>query len=55
MIIFKGDKEIVVEERQNCWVISRKVGKLSMEYKIPKDICADEDALRAYVEKESLF
>ena len=28
---------------------------LSVEYKVPKDICANEEELRAYVEAEELF
>lgn len=27
----------------------------AVEYKVPKDICANEEELRAYVEAEELF
>ena len=42
-------------ERRECWVLSCAIGGLSVEYKVPKDICADEEELRAYVEAEELF
>lgn len=55
MIIRKGNKEYTITERRECWVLSCKIGGLSVEYKVPKDICADEEELRAYVEAEELF
>lgn len=42
-------------KRRECWVLSCKIGGLSVEYKVPKDICADEEELRAYVQAEELF
>ena len=54
MIIRKGNKEYTITERRECWVLSCKIGGLSVEYKVPKDICADEEELRAYVEAEEL-
>ena len=55
MIIRKGNKVYRVTERSECWVLSCTIGGLSVEYKVPKDICADEEELRAYVEAEELF
>ena len=55
MIIRKGNKEYRVTERSECWALSCTIGGLSVEYKVPKDICADEEELRAYVEAEELF
>ncbi len=55
MVIFKGSKEYTITEQRNCWVLSCKIGDLSLEYKIPKSICASEEELRAYVETEDLF
>ena len=52
MIIRKGNKEYTITERRECWVLSCKIGGLSVEYKVPKDICADEEELRVYVEAE---
>jgi hypothetical protein len=55
MIIRKGNKEYRVTERSECWALSCTIGGLSVEYKVPKDICADEEELCAYVEAEELF
>lgn len=55
MVIRKENKEYKVTERRECWVLSCTIGGLSVEYKVPKEICADEEELRAYVEAEELF
>lgn len=55
MVIRKENKEYRVTEWRECWVLSCAIGGLSVEYKVPKDICADEEELRAYVEAEELF
>lgn len=55
MAISKSNKEYTVTERKKSWKLSRKAGGLTIEYVIPKDICEDEAALRAYVEKEKIF
>ena len=55
MVIRKEDKEYKVVEQRKCWALSRAIGGLSMEYKVPKDICANEEELCAYVKSEELF
>ena len=55
MIICKEDKEYTVTEHRECWVLSCKMGNLSVEYKVPKDLCTNEEKLREYVEAENLF
>lgn len=45
----------VMEAANDCWALSCTIGGLSVEYKVPKDICADAEELRAYVEAEELF
>lgn len=55
MVIRKGNKEYTITERRECWVLSCTIGGLSVEYKVPKDICNDEKELRAYAEAEELF
>ena len=55
MIIEKNGKEYAIEEQQNNWKISCKFGRVSVEYKIPKDVCSDQNALRKYIETEELF
>ena len=42
MVIRKGNKEYTITERRECWVLSCTIGGLSVEYKVPKDICNDE-------------
>ena len=34
MIIRKGNKEYTITERRECWVLSCKIGGLSVEYKV---------------------
>ena len=46
MVIRKGNKEYTITERRECWVLSCTIGGLSVEYKVPKDICNDEKELR---------
>ncbi len=55
MVIRKETKEYRVTERRECWLLSCTIGGLSVEFKVPKDICANEEELRAYVEAETLF
>ena len=55
MIIKKDGKEYAIEERKELWVVSCKIGELSVEYKISKDICENEEQLRAYIAAEKLF
>lgn len=55
MTIKKGDKEYIVTELKGNWKLSRKVGVLTIEYAVPKDICKDETELTAYVEQEDIF
>ena len=55
MEIQKGEKIYTVEEKPNLWMIACKVSTLTIEYKVPKDICADEAQLRAYIEQEKIF
>lgn len=55
MTIFKDEKEYAVSEQKTAWVLSRKVGSLSVEYRISKELCPTEADLQAYVAKEKLF
>lgn len=55
MTITKNGKEYAISERAECWTVSRKIGVLTVEYKVPKDICKDEAELRIYVEQDDLF
>ena len=55
MTILKNGKKYIAEEQREYWALSCTIGGLFVKYKIPKDICADEEELRAYVEVEKLF
>lgn len=55
MTITKNGKEYTISDRAECWTVSRKIGALTVEYKVPKDICKNEAELRAYIERDDLF
>jgi hypothetical protein len=55
MTINKDGKEYAFAERKECWVVSRNIGALTVEYKVPKDVCTTEAELREYVEREEIF
>ena len=55
MIITKNGREYATSELAKCWVISCKIDALTVEYKVPKDLCKGEEELRAYVEQDDLF
>ena len=55
MNIEKNGKICDVTEKAALWVVSRKIGALTVEIKVPKDVCKDEAGLRAYVEREEIF
>lgn len=55
MNIKKGDTEYSVKELQNYWIVTKNVGRLTIEYKIAKDICGTIEELKQYIEKESAF
>ena len=55
MNINKDGKEYTIEERVEYWIVSNKDGTLTVEYKIPKDICKSKEELSEYVKKQDLF
>lgn len=55
MVIEKNGKVYTIAERAESWMVSRKIDALTVEYKIPKDVCKDEVELRAYIERDDLF
>lgn len=55
MTILKDGKEYAVTEQKTAWLLSRKIGSLSVEYRISKELCPKEADLQAYVGKEELF
>lgn len=55
MTIQKGDKEYTVTERKGSWKLSYKIGMLTLEYVISKDICENQAELAAYVQREEII
>ena len=55
MIVLKNGKEYLVINQGDDWVVSRKIGGSSIEYKVPKDMCENEESLKKYIAEESIF
>ena len=51
----KNGKQYVVSERTAHWSVELEVGALSVSYKVSKEICEDEAALREYIKTEKMF
>lgn len=51
----KNDKTYTVKECKNHWNVSTAIGKLSVSYQVPKDICATIEELKQYIESENMF
>lgn len=51
----KNDKTYTVKECKNHWNISTEIGKLSVSYQVPKDMCATFEELKQYIESENMF
>ncbi|MBQ8323239.1 MAG: hypothetical protein IJX91_04660 [Clostridia bacterium] len=49
MKIEKNGKIYEVEDNKSAWVLSVKMGKVSLDYRISKSDCADFEALRLFV------
>ncbi len=55
MIVEKNGKAYSISEYSTKWVVKLSSGKLSVSYDISKDLCANEDELRKYIESSNLF
>lgn len=51
----KNEKVYTVKECNDHWNVSTVIGKLSVSYQIPKDVCATFEALKQYIESENMF
>lgn len=49
MFIEKNEKLYTVTESSSKWRVRAENGKLEVSVDVPKDICATEEDLRAYV------
>ena len=55
MTIYKENRKLEVKEKKDFWVLSCKIDGLDVEYKVSKDLCADEEEMRSYIEAEKIF
>ena len=51
----KDDKTYTVKECKNHWNVSATIGKLSISYQVPKDICKTIEELKQYIKSENMF
>lgn len=51
MIIKKEEREYTVTELVCEWKISRSVGGVSVEYRVPKELAPDASAVERYIMK----
>ena len=55
MVIEKNGKFFIVTENKNSWTVKNKEGKVSISYKVPKDVCAGADELKDYIINHDIF
>lgn len=55
MIIEKNGKTYTVTEHRDKWRVTAESGKLSIAFDVSKELCATADALRVYVNNNSIF
>lgn len=55
MIIEKNGKTYTVTEHRDKWTVSAESGKLSVAFDVSKELCSTADALRVYVNNNSIF
>ena len=55
MEIEKEGRTYAVKEKPKAWAVVYRADVITIEYKISKDICPDEAALRAYIRREKIF
>lgn len=55
MIIEKNGKAYTVAEHRDKWTVKAESGKLSVAFDVSKELCPTVDALRVYVNNNSIF
>lgn len=55
MVIEKNGKAYTVTEHCDKWTVSAESGKLSVAFDVSKELCPTADALRVYVNNNSIF
>ena len=55
MVIEKNGKAYTVTEYRDKWTVKAESGKLSVAFDVSKELCHTADALRVYVNNNSIF
>ena len=55
MVIEKNGKAYTVTEYRDKWTVKAESGKLSVAFDVSKELCPTTDALRVYVNNNSIF
>lgn len=55
MIIVKNGKAYTITESRDKWTVKAESGKLSVTFDVSKELCPTADALRVYVNNNSIF
>ena len=55
MVIEKNGKAYTVTEYRNKWTVKAESDKLSVAFDVSKELCPTADALRVYVNNNSIF
>lgn len=54
-IVKKNETTYIIKECKNHWNVSTDGGRLSVSYRVYKDVCPTFEDLKAYIEKENIF
>lgn len=54
-MIKKGDTVFTVLEFANKWKVNADNGRITLEYNVPKELCATFDELRDYILSNDIF
>ena len=55
MVIEKNGKAYTVTESRDKWTVKTESGKLWVAFDVSKELCPTADALRVYVNNNSIF
>lgn len=55
MTVKKGEREYAVTELSREWKVERKLGGVAVEYRIPKEIAPDAEAVELYIMQNEVF
>lgn len=55
MIIEKDERNFTVVELLKEWKVTCKIGSVGVEYRIPKEVAQDAEAVREYIGTSDLF